>query len=857
MKNIILSFLLLLGGLEVMCGQEVLVHVDGVCGMCKQRIETTALTVSGVESAAWSFETHNLTILHNADFDLHSLHEALVEAGHDTDMLKASDEAYDNLHGCCKYRADFHKDVEKVEGSDVHEENSTEKQSSLQAYVDSHDHTNPELFVHGMVYTDAIDGNPEPLIGASVTWIDESASTTTDIDGFFELPKVIGTSQMIVSYVGFRPDTINIGKETMVAITMETGHVLDDVTITYRKKTTHVSFIDPLKVSTISKKELCKAACCSLSESFETNPAVDVSFTDAVTGTRKIELLGLAGPYVQIMRSNIPYIRGLSAINGLSTTPGPWIESMQLNVGAGSVVNGSEGMTGQINVQPKSSLSDERVFVNLFANQMGRLESNVNAAVNVSKELSSALLYHGSMLNREVDGNKDGFLDNPLSRQLYLMNINNFQMDNGLRGEVGAKYTYSSKHSGTLSDQNLQWLADMDINRIEGWSKTGFVFKDKPYNSIGLQLSGLKHTQDGHFGARNYDGEQTSFAANLIGQTILRSTDHVLKLGASFSADAYDETLAENNYFRNESTTGLFAEVNSSFNKYISLVVGVRGDYHNIYGYFVSPRIHLKYSPNESSALRFAYGTGRRSATVVAENIGMLASNRSLSIDKSIEQGYGLDAEISSNISASYTQEVVLNNHALVFSADYYYTAFNQQVVVDYEEVGKVSIYNKKNGSVAHSVSFQLDYEIVKGLDIRAAYRYNDVMVDYKSGIKAKAFLPKHRAFANVAYAIGRGWEVDATYSWNGSQRLPSTSSNPAAYQRSLEAPSFSLLNYQITKKISAFDIYVGMENALNYRQENPIIASNEVQSRYFDSSMVWGPIMGRNTYIGLRYTLK
>jgi outer membrane receptor for ferrienterochelin and colicins len=124
--------------------------------------------------------------------------------------------------------------------------------------------------------------------------------------------------------------------------------------------------MEPILTINIGSEEFKKAACCNLSESFETNASVDVSYSDAVTGAKQIQLLGLAGTYVQIMTENYPAMYGLAAAYGLNYIPGPWMESIQVSKGPASVKNGYEAITGQINVEFKKPATSEKLFVNGF-----------------------------------------------------------------------------------------------------------------------------------------------------------------------------------------------------------------------------------------------------------------------------------------------------------------------------------------------------------------------------------------------------------------------------------------------------------------------------------------------------------
>ena len=83
-------------------------QVSGVCGMCEERIEN-ALDVSGVKKADYNVDTHQVEVIYRTDkISEDELHALLNEAGHDTEKSKATDEQYDNVHACCKYRE--HKD---------------------------------------------------------------------------------------------------------------------------------------------------------------------------------------------------------------------------------------------------------------------------------------------------------------------------------------------------------------------------------------------------------------------------------------------------------------------------------------------------------------------------------------------------------------------------------------------------------------------------------------------------------------------------------------------------------------------------------------------------------------------------
>lgn len=706
-------------------------------------------------------------------------------------------------------------------------------------------------------------GEEVPLPGASVFWYQTTKGGITNADGYFKIPKSKETEILIISYTGFQSDTIQVTGNNL-EIYLQSSVELNEVEIVSRQKTTTIGFMEPIKIQKIGEGELQKAACCNLSESFETNPSVDVSFTDAVTGTRQIQMLGLAGPYTQITRENMPDIRGLSAIYGLTYTPGPWVSSIHLIKGTGSVVNGYESIAGQIDVNLWRPADADRLYLNFFANQEGRIEANASTKFHVGNKWSSVLLLHGKSNQIRNDMNSDGFMDMPVGNNFIGLNRWEYEIDGG-HIELGVKATYVDKLGGQLDYEksnrfsNQIWGMQNLTKRFEAWTKTGKVFKDKPYKSFGLQLSGIYHDQESIFGLREYNGKQQSFYANFIYQSIISNTDHKFKLGSSFVYDDYQESFNAIDYSNSEMVPGVFAEYTYNWNDRFNLVAGLRGDYSNQYGFFATPRLHLRYLMTEVLVVRASAGRGQRTARIISENIGFLSSSRVLDI-LSNDPGlpFGLEAEVAWNYGFNLSYEFELDYRIGVISFDFYRTDFQNQIVVDMDsDVRKVSFYNLNGSSFSNSFQAQLDYELIKRLDIRLAYRWYDVKTTYGDDLLAKPFVATNRAFANFAYETRNQWKFDATINWQGQKRIPSTLDNPTEYQRAEKSPDFFLLNAQITKVWKEkFDVYLGVENLLNYRQDNPIIAADQPFSEYFDASMIWGPVFGRNIYIGLRYRI-
>jgi len=715
--------------------------------------------------------------------------------------------------------------------------------------------------VTGVVLEETHKGKFRPIEQASVYWLGTTAGTFTDSLGVFSLPVSTETRRLVITYLGFHADTITVGGPDKITVILKNATNLKEVTVEYRSKSTSVSKINPLKVQQIGQKELFKAACCNLSESFETNPSVDVAYTDAVTGAKQIQLLGLAGPYTQITTENIPAIRGLSAIYGLGQIPGTWVESMQLAKGTGSVVNGYESIAGQLNVELHKPNREEKFILNGYAGMGGRIETNAIINQNIGSKWSTGLLMHASGRVQETDQNNDGFMDNPLGTNYSLMNRWDYQNEIGLESQLGISIATEDRNGGQLTKTENRYRFGIRSEKYEAFAKTGYVFPGSKYKSVGLQLSARRFGQAATFGTLNsYDGEQDTYYANLIYQSIIGTTDHTFRTGLSFLTDDYREKFNKQAFVRKEVVPGAFFEYTWTASDKFSAVAGLRGDANSVYGNYLSPRIHLRYEVAPKNIVRFSGGLGRKSPAIFTENNGLMATSRAWIIPNiGSNLPYGLKQEVATNLGINYTRHFELDFREGTFSVEYYRTDFINQVVTDMDATAReVRFYNLNGASYANSTQVELDYELLKHFDVRLAYRYYDVKTQYGNQLLQRPLVAKNRAFINLAYETQTNWSFDFTANWIGQKRLASTQANPEEYRFANYSPNYYLFSAQVTKKIATvFEAYIGMENIANYRQNQAILAASDPNGSYFDSSMIWGPVFGRMTYIGFRYTLK
>ncbi|WP_439553529.1 TonB-dependent receptor plug domain-containing protein [Flavobacterium macrobrachii] len=647
---------------------------------------------------------------------------------------------------------------------------------------------------------------------------------------------------------------------------------LEEVQVKATQKGLKKSLKGTANTTLVTSKELLKAACCNLAESFETNPSIDVNFSDALTGTKQIKMLGLTSPYIMITEENVPSVRGASQAFGLSFTPGTWVDNIQITKGAGSVVNGYESISGQINTELLKPMNDIPFFLNAYGSTDSRFELNTHFNKKLSDKWATSLFVHGNARVSKNDMNNDGFLDNPLGKQINV--ANRWQYANAETGWVSFfnfRFMKDEKQTGELNfDKDKHkftttfWGSEINSERFDFTSKVGYVWKEMPFQSIGFQNAFTNHNQQSYFGLNQYDIKQQSYYSNLIFNSIISNTMHKFSTGLNFMYDKYSEYINTFDVGRIDNSVGAFFEYTFDNNDKLSYVLGGRMDYHNRLGAFFTPRFHLKYNAFENSVFRISAGRGKRAANIFAENQNLFASSRTISIMGTKGEVYGLNPEIAWNYGVSFTQKFKLFSKSADVTVDFYRTDFQNQVVIDVmQSPQELLFYDLQGKSFANSLQIDFNIELIKHFNLRTAYKYFDISTDYLSGSYQRPLQAKQRFFANLEYEThikdkGQQWKFDYTFNWLGKQQLPNTATNPESDRLPNFSPSFGVMNAQITRTFSStFEMYVGGENIGNYRQSKAVLGSDNPFGPNFDTSIVYAPVFGQMYYAGLRFKIK
>lgn len=616
--------------------------------------------------------------------------------------------------------------------------------------------------------------------------------------------------------------------------------------------------MQPIKTEIVSMKELRKAACCNLGESFETNATVDVTYKDALTGSKELQVLGLSGSYIQLLTENAPLISGLGLTYGLNGIPGTQIESINIVKGPGSVMFGPEAMSGMINVELRDPERAENWFVNAYLDENLRREINIDRKIKINEKLNTFNSIHFEDMTRKVDENGDGFLDMPLVRNVNFLSKWKFNNQKGWMSQLSVKYLFEQRMSGQMNYDYDRTYADMSswgqrifTDRVEVYGRTGYVIPSADYKSVGIQYSYVYHQQEGYYGLKSYGGYQSLFNLRAIYNMELFKK-HSVNIGLSLKNENINEQFDTLNMNRTEVTPGFFVEDTYKASPRLTFILGYRLDYLKSKLYH-TPRFNMKYTLTDQTDIRFSVGKGVRLPHVLAENPALLVSSKEFKIAKNIkpEESVNYGANIVHNFNLFYKKGSI--------GIDLYRTEFQNRMRIDLDtDPLVVNVYSQENASFSNSFQVELTYKILKTVEMKLAYKYLDVQSKWNGNYIRDPYIAKDRFLATFSYeSYNRKWKANLGFNTVGSKRLPQTHPHFGTDNLPLKSPVYTIVNTQATRVFKSYEIYLGAENLFDFKQNSHLLGSDDPYGPYFDASYIWGPMDGRRVYVGFRYKIK
>lgn len=710
----------------------------------------------------------------------------------------------------------------------------------------------------GVVKVRKADGNLEPLAFASVYWLEGKTSAETNENGKFSIKTgVTGPISIVAAYVGHSRDTVSVASGSAnVELILKEDAELEAARLVGRQQGNYLSKMTPIKTEVITAAGLCKMACCNLAESFENSASVTVGYSDAITGARQIRLLGLAGTYTQMLDENRPAMRGIAAPFGLSYIPGQWLESIQIAKGPSSVVNGLEAITGQINLEHRKPTAEQPLFVNLFLGSTLRTEANIASSLQLNQKWSTVILGHFSTDPMGHDDNNDGFKDEPISMQFNVSNRWLYVADNGAQVRFGFRALNDDRIAGMnefkkgMQLTNTLWGSEIKNTGLNGYLKVGIPLNEDNSMNIATVADYTWHRLNSFFGRNRYNAIQNSAFLNILLQNQM-DENHKYVVGISGQYDNFDEIftpgIVDKFIGREESSAGVYGEYTYTNGEKVSIVGGLRLDRNNIHGWLFAPRLNLKYSFTEKLVFRASGGRGFRSPNQISDNLGILSTGRNIIIEQrpDIEDAWTYGANLTLYLPFGFNENSYL-------SFDYFRTDFNKQLLIDQErDISKVWLYNLDGNSFTNTYQADFSTEPFERFTVLATFRYTDSRATYQGrGLIERPLTSRYKGVLNLQYATRMNkWTFDFTAQINGPSRLPQ-------FMGGGYSPVYPMFFAQVTKKFRDLDVYIGGENLGNYRQPNPIMAANNPYSPEFNSTLIWGPLMGRKVYVGIRFTI-
>ncbi len=703
-----------------------------------------------------------------------------------------------------------------------------------------------------------LDQQQKAMQGVVVNWMGTNIGTTTNENGYFRIPRNSNNQFLVLSYVGFVKDTFEIPADEIFSILhLKEGIQLDAVEVEGNRSSNTFSRINPLNIEGLEKKEFKKAACCSLSESFQTSNAVDVSYTNAATGTKEIQFLGLRGLYTQLLIENRPVFSGILSTMGYELIPGTWLDRVDIQKGASTAMYGAQSMAGAINVQLKKPHDDFPVYANLFGDLHGRLEANLHLNKKWSDKNASGIYINGTFHDATKDHNGDSFQDDARVNRFNGMIRNTF-FSNTWEGQLNAQGTIEKRKSGQLISES-PYLIDQEISHLNLSGNLGFVdFRQELQNAGSIyDLSYSKISSQ--FGSKKFEADEKRAFVQLFYNQPFKDGIHQIMMGPAFQYNEAEEIWQNDTIKYNETIAGVFMDYSFRNNLHLdnsfSLTFSQRLDVINGERILYMPRINARYLFAEDWTLRASAGRGYRFARIFSDHTSLFATSKIWDIQSFPE------IETSWNTGLNIVGKPYINGKELTINVDAYYTWFDDQLIVDLDQnYGSVHVYSLDGRSFAFQTIATLSYPVHDRIDVKIGGKFTDSQSEFKKGIRQNLLVPKYRGLVSLDFESGnKKWLWNVTTVYVGKMRLADKVNVPheLIHHHTGFSDDYILMQTQLNFTFHDWEFYTGIENLLNYTQHEAIIDAKNPNGNYFNAAEVFAPVSGIKPYIGIKWKLR
>ena len=656
----------------------------------------------------------------------------------------------------------------------------------------------------------------EPLIGATVTIIDLKKALSTNAQGqvtFSDIPD--GIHSIEYRYVGYtsKVDTLTFPlantQPIIVLLEQAEGEELEQVVVTSTRSSRTIANI-PTRVEVISGEELGEKASMKpgdirmlLAES----TGIQTQQTSATSGNAAIRIQGLDGKYTQIIRDGFPLYSGFSGGLGLLQVAPLDLKQVEVIKGSSSTLYGGGAIAGLVNLVSKTPTDERQLDFLINGTSAKGLDASVFYGEKFNKIGTTiyAAYNHGSPYDPSSLGltaipRFNRYTLNP-KLWVYLndrttLNVGiNATVENRIGGDLDfIKGRGSNQHSyfeeNKTGRYSSQLQLDHKLNDKEKLTfKNSVSYFDRTITLPDYRFSGV---QVASYTEANYtrNGEKADW---VVGLNFL--TDHF--------GEEKNNTFPLRSYTYN--TIGGFVQNTFNISPKVTLETGIRGDYHNDYGFLFLPRLSGLWKINEHFSTRLGGGLGYKAPTVFTEDAERIQFRNVLPLDVAntkAERSYGANYDIN------YRTSMFDGAIGLSINQLFFYTRIDNPILLT--SLGNANLQyqqplgnlNTKGMETNVKVTYG-DFKLFLGYTLADVTQHtNDVMTTYP-------LVSRHRLNNVLMYEVEDKWKIGAEAYYFGSQQL----------NDGVRGKSYWTAGLMAEKIWERFSVFVNFENITDTRQ--------------------------------------
>jgi len=721
-----------------------------------------------------------------------------------------------------------------------------------------------------VLYGRVTDNAGEPIPSANLYVEETEQGIATQDDGTYRLSSLsAGTHTIVVSAVGFQAVeeqvTLEAGEEREWDVSLEPTVLRgEEVVVTSTMREMYVKD-SPVKVQSVSSERLQRGSVTSnIMDVIGNVSGLSTQLNCGVCGTNAIRINGVEGPNTAVLIDGMPIQGALASVYGLNGISPSIIDRVEVIKGPQSTLYGTDALGGVVNIITKDPANTPTLSADVY----GRSTQEFNADVAASAKGDRVKGFvSGNVLRMEnfFDENGDNFADQVMRSRAALFGKGTVEnADGGKILSVAGKGYYEDRTGGLPGFSDDIRGSDEIYGESIYTTRGELLAEFRPPGVEQLRFKGATtyHDQDSFYGGTGYKATQTnSFLQSTWNQQL---TDAVRLLGGgTLRYQTYDDdSPVTSGGAKKRFIPGVFAQA-KWLPGALTLLGGLRVDYHDESGFVSAPRLAAKYDASDRTTLRASVGTGFRFVNVFTED------HQSLTGTSEVVFADDLDPERSRSVTANLEHILPLGGNPMTLSLDGFYTRFTNKIEPAYEinnnAPNRVIYANNDSEATTRGFTAGLEQNFTAiPLSYDASFTFIDAFIEDDEGTRALDYSPDFLGNLGATYQLrDLGLELDYSANLVGPKRMPDL--YVEGYGRDRESPTFSTHDLKLTKSFLdvnspssvGVDAYLSVENIFDTTQPTPLVGDPYDAEEGFETIYTWGPIVGRTFSLGVRMNLR